>query len=84
MSFEQFFITKNPHPYLTSITIRPKYTRLIALRVSNLIPITLPSLKPSRFRDIFDNLLSEYNSLRKKKPPCAEAVIFLPPAITPI
>ncbi len=40
-----------------SMTIRPKHIRLITLRVSNLIPITLLSSKPSRFRDIFDSLL---------------------------
>ncbi|MDU5915852.1 MAG: hypothetical protein E6Z25_07315, partial [Negativicoccus succinicivorans] len=58
----------------------PKHIRLITLRVSNLIPITLLSSKPSRFRDIFDNLLSKYYSLHKGKPPSAKAVAFVPPA----
>ena len=62
------------------MTIRPKHIRLITLRVSNLIPITLLSSKPSRFRDIFDSLLSKYYSLRKGKSPCAKAVAFVPPA----
>ncbi len=60
--------------------MRPKHIRLITLRVSNLIPITLLSSKPSRFRDIFDSLLSKYYSLRKGKSPCAKAVAFVPPA----